>query len=243
MPKISSKKEAENISLALGGVASVDKALTILKLFSSESPELTLIQIANATGLYKSTILRLLASLENSLMIVKQSNTKYILGPAIAVLYTACLHQQSLEKIVVTTLEKLTAETNESAAFHIRQGDQRLCLYRVDSTQALRDHVKVGDLLPIDKGAGGRVLVAFDGGNDRLSKKIRQDMVLAISGDRDKEISGISAPVFNPTGLIGVITLTMPTYRFNEGLKDIVKSCAKRLSEVLGGRFESKIIH
>lgn len=237
MPKISSKKEAENISLAPGGVASVDKALTILKLFTSETPELTLIQIADATGLYKSTTLRLLASLEHSLMVVKQPNTKYSLGPAIAALNAACQYQQSLETVVIPALQKLTAKTNESAAFHIRQGNHRLCLYRVDSTQALRDHIKVGDLLPIDKGAGGKVIQAFEGAKDKLSNQIRKEMVLAIAGDRVKEISGISAPVFNREGLIGVITLTMPTYRFNNKDAAIVKSCAKELTELLGGRF------
>jgi DNA-binding IclR family transcriptional regulator len=136
-------------------------------------------------------------------------------------------------------LESLVKATHESAAFHVREGDKRLCLYRVDSEQALRDHIKVGDLLPIDKGAGGKVLLAFEGATGKLSNQIRTDMVLAISGDRTKEISGISAPVFNAEGLIGVITLTMPTYRFNPKMATQVKASAKKLTELLGGQFTS----
>ena len=127
--------------------------------------------------------------------------------------------------------------TKESAAFHVRQGDQRLCLYRVDSNQALRDHIKVGDLLPIDKGAGGKVLTAFEGVPGKIASKIRKDMVLAVSGDRVKEISGISAPVFNSEGLIGVITLTMPTYRFDNRQAALVKASAEKLTKLLGGKF------
>jgi len=240
MPKISSKQNSVKITLSDTGVASVDKALGILRLFHSEKPELSLIQIAEQTGLYKSTVLRMLASLENALLVVRQTDGKYVLGPAIASLYAAYQHQQSLETIVVPILEKLMLATNESAAFHVRQGDKRLCLYRVDSNQALRDHIKAGDLLPIDKGAGGKVIRAFEGAGDKLSIQIRKDMVLAIAGDRVKEISGISSPVFNSEGLIGVITLTMPTYRFDPKQVSRVKASAKKLSETLGGKFDAE---
>jgi DNA-binding IclR family transcriptional regulator len=140
---------------------------------------------------------------------------------------------------VIPILQKLMSTTNESAAFHVRQGDKRLCLYRVDSNQALRDHIKVGDLLPIDKGAGGKVLSAFEGSGGKIASQIRSEMVYAVSGDRVKEISGISAPVFNSEGLLGVITLTMPTYRFDAKQANIVKSSAKKLTELLGGKFAS----
>lgn len=238
MPKKSSKQSEEKIVLAASGVAAVDKALTILRLFSSQNNALSLIQIAEATGLYKSTTLRMLASLSNALLVVKRSDGMYVLGPAIASLNAAYQQQQSLETVVIPVLEQLMQSTQESAAFHVRQGDQRLCLYRVDSKQALRDHIQVGDLLPIDKGAGGKVLRAFEGAPGKANSQIREAMVLAIAGDRVKEISGISAPVFSTEGLIGVITLTMPTYRFDPKQASIVKASAKKLTELLGGQFK-----
>jgi DNA-binding IclR family transcriptional regulator len=238
MPKKSSKQSEEKIVLAASGVAAVDKALTILRLFSSQNNELSLIQIAEATGLYKSTTLRMLASLSNALLVMKRSDGMYVLGPAIASLNAAYRQQQSLETLVIPVLEQLMKATQESAAFHVRQGDKRLCLYRVDSKQALRDHIQIGDLLPIDKGAGGKVLRAFEGAPGKANNQIREAMVLAIAGDRVKEISGISAPVFSAEGLIGVITLTMPTYRFDPKQASIVKASAKKLTELLGGQFK-----
>lgn len=237
MPKISIKKNDEKITISEAGVASVDKALTILRLFSSENSELSLVQIAEATGLYKSGILRMMASLENALLIVKRPDGTYILGPTVASLYSAYKQQSALETIIIPVLEELMKSTNESAAFHVRQGDKRLCLYRVDSNQALRDHIKVGDLLPIDKGAGGKVISAFEGSTGKEANQIRKEMVLAISGDRVKEISGISSPVFNAEGLIGVITLTMPTYRFDPKQAEAVKRSAEKLTKLLGGKF------
>jgi DNA-binding IclR family transcriptional regulator len=238
MPRKSSKQNEEKIVLAESGVASVDKALTILRLFSSQKNALSLIQIAEATGLYKSTALRMLASLNNALLVMKRSDGMYVLGPAIASLNAAYRQEQSLETVVIPVLKQLMESTQESAAFHVRQGDKRLCLYRVDSKQALRDHIQVGDLLPIDKGAGGKVLRAFEGAPGKANIQIREAMVLAVSGDRVKEISGISSPVFSAEGLIGVITLTMPTYRFDAKQASIVKASAKRLTELLGGQFK-----
>ncbi len=238
MPRKSRKQSEQKIVLAESGVASVDKALTILRLFSSQNNALSLIQIAEATGLYKSTTLRMLASLSNALLVMKRSDGMYVLGPAIASLNAAYQQHQSLETLVIPVLEQLMKTTQESAAFHVRQGDKRLCLYRVDSKQALRDHIRVGDLLPIDKGAGGKVLRAFEGAPGKANNLIREAMVLAIAGDRVKEISGISSPVFSTEGLIGVITLTMPTYRFDPKQASIVKASAKKLTELLGGQFK-----
>jgi DNA-binding IclR family transcriptional regulator len=237
MPKKSNKQGEEKIGLTVSGVASVDKALAILRLFSSKNLELSLNEISEATGLYKSTSLRMLASLSNAMLVLKRSDGLYVLGPTIASLNAGYQHHQSLETVVTPILESLMKSTHESAAFHVRQGEKRLCLYRVDSKQALRDHVKVGDLLPIDKGAGGKVLRAFEGAAGKAFSQIRDDMGIAISGDRIKEISGISSPVFNAEGLIGVITLTMPTYRFDPKQMSIVKASAKKLTELLGGKF------
>ena len=58
-------------------------------------------------------------------------------------------------------LEELVARTGETAAFYVRRGEQRLCLYRVDSPHLLRMHVRVGDALPLDNSGIAQVLRAF----------------------------------------------------------------------------------
>ena len=64
----------------------------------------------------------------------------------------------------VPALRKLVIQTGESAAYHARQGNAHLCLYRVDSPHPVGAHVRAGDVLPPYRGAGRRVLVAFDRG-------------------------------------------------------------------------------
>jgi len=143
---------------------------------------------------------------------------------------------------VLPVLRSLAATTGESAAYHVRQdqGDSwvRLCQFRVDSSHVVRDHVRVGDLLPNDRGAGARVLIAFGpeaeqprGAKERkLYDSIRAQGYCALVGDRTAELAGISAPVFHADGsLAAAVTLTMPTHRYDERYIEPVQAAAREL--------------
>lgn len=56
------------------GVGAVDRALGLLNCFKDGNAVLTLTQLAEATGLYKSTVLRLAASLERSGFLVRRAD-------------------------------------------------------------------------------------------------------------------------------------------------------------------------
>jgi DNA-binding IclR family transcriptional regulator len=151
-------------------------------------------------------------------------------------LHAIYAHSFSLENLVIPILKRLVARTQESAAFHVRQADQRLCLYRVDSPQPVRDNIRTGDLLPLDRGAGGRVLSAFGGAKGARYAKIRADGYLIAVGDRVPELAGISAPVFDAGNkLVGAITLTMPTPRLEREDATAVVESARELTLLLGG--------
>src|SRR5262249_7938324 len=143
----------------------------------------------------------------------------------------------SLERIVMPALRALVAETKESAAYHVRQGDVRICLHRVDSPLPISYHVQVGEILPLNRGAGGRLLSAFSGAKGALYERIRKEGVAAMVGDRSPDLAGISAPVFLAQGaLAGAATLTMPTSRFRREHVALVKEAARSISEKLGYR-------
>jgi DNA-binding IclR family transcriptional regulator len=236
MPKKAVQPSVADEHAAPGGAAAVDRALSVLGVFSAEQPSLTLTDIAERTRLYKSTALRLLASLEHAKFIQRSDEGRYILGPEVARLYAAYTESFSLASVVVPAMKKLVAATRESASFHVRQGAQRLCLYRVDSPQPIRDHIKAGDLLPLDRGVGGRVLLAFSGEEGELYAHIRQAKIISSIGDRSEDVAGISAPVFDATGkLAGAITLTMPAARFQKAHEAIVRHTAMKMTKELGG--------
>jgi DNA-binding IclR family transcriptional regulator len=225
---------------APGGAAAVDRAITLLGLFAQGGGPFTLSTMAERARLYKSTVLRLLASLEHSGLILRQPDGRYALGPMVAQLHASYTASFSLEAVVMPALRELVARTSESAAFHVRQGDHRLCLYRVDSPQPVRDHIKVGDLMPLGIGSGGRVLQAFAGAPGELYDRIRREHVAVLQGDRVPELAGVSAPVFDASGaLVGAVTLTMPKERLVDTHPPCVIAAARSLTQRLGGRFHA----
>lgn len=121
------------------------------------------------------------------------------------------------------------------------QADQRLCLYRVASPHPLRDHTKAGDLLPLNRGAGGRLLQAFDGAKGTLYDEIRKQGIAVTIGDRVAELAGISAPIVDGSGrCLGAVTLSMPVQRFKKRHERTVLAAARSLSAAVGGVLPSR---
>jgi DNA-binding IclR family transcriptional regulator len=238
MPRKSATPSLADRNAAEGGVAAVDRALSVLGVFSASTPLLGLADIAALTEMHKSTVLRLLASLEHAHLIRRQPDGRYALGAGIVRLHQIYASSFSLESVIMPALRELVALTKESAAFHVRQGNHRLCLHRVDSPRPVRDHIRPGDLLPLDRGAGGRIITAYGGAPGQMYERIRREQVVVLVGDRIPEIAGIAAPVFNPDGeLLGAMTLTMPSDRFKADYDKPVTQAARKLTTMLGGEY------
>ncbi len=234
---------------APGGAAAVDRALSLLGAFKAGDVALSLAELAQRTGLYKSTALRLIASLEHAGLLQRLETGGYALGSEVArlsALYSAAF---SLDRVVPQVLRELVALTGESAAYHVLRGQGkdrvRLCQYRVDSPHPVRDHIRAGDVLPADRGTGARVLMAFESPqgtsispsspisakDQALYAQIRQQGWHAGVGDRLAEVAGISAPVFHADGRIAAaLTLSMPAHRYQESLVQHVLQAARRLN-------------
>jgi DNA-binding IclR family transcriptional regulator len=243
MPRKARIESASDRNAAPGGTAAVDRALSLLSAFQPGDDALSLATLAERTQLHKSTALRLLASLEHARLLLRREDGRYALGPEVARLQGLYSAAFSPEAVVMPVLQALVAATGESAAYHVRQpqgeGWARLCLYRVDSPQVLRDHVRAGDLLPADRGAGARVLIAFGPPplppgtrkEDRaLYERIRTQGYCALVGDRSPELAGISAPAFHADStLAGAVTLTMPAHRYDARAIPAVREAAAKL--------------
>jgi len=236
MPKKSSRPCVADEQAAPGGAAAVDRALSLLAAFQPGDTSLTVTQLAERTRLYNSTVLRLLASLAHGRLLRRTEDGRWALGPEVARLAGLYAASFSLEDVVVPEMRRLMQRTQESVAFHVRQGEQRLVLFRVDSPQLLRDHVRAGDLLPLDRGAGGRVLSAFSGAKGRLYDQVRRDGYVKVIGDRVPGLVGISAPVWRAgRELVGALTLTAPEARVRASFTEELRAAAARLTEALGG--------
>lgn len=243
MPRKPAVASVSDENAAPGGAAAVDRALSLLGAFRTGDTALTLTDLAQRCGLYKSTALRLLASLEHAQFLVRLDDGRYALGAQVARLNAIYAANFSLDRVVLPVLRRLVQATGESAAYHVVQGSGaaavRLCMYRVDSPHPIRDHIKAGDVLPIDRGTGGRILSAFDpersrrgsATDRRLYAQIRARGFHATIGDRLAEVAGISAPVFHADGsLAAAVTLTMPSHRYQERYATHVLEAARSLA-------------
>ncbi|MET0183518.1 MAG: IclR family transcriptional regulator C-terminal domain-containing protein, partial [Caulobacterales bacterium] len=122
-----------------------------------------------------------------------------------------------------------------------RVGDSRLCLYREDSTHSIREHVREGDMLPIDKGSAGHILLHFGAGADeKQRRKVFARLPIATFGERDAGAASISAPIFGAGDvLLGALSISGPRSRLTrERIRELCESlvtAARELSEKLGG--------
>lgn len=239
MPRKAATPSLADQSSAPGGVLAVDRALTLLSAFRSGDAALGLSDLATRTGLYKSTALRLLTSLEHARMVQRGDDGRWTPGAEVARLAALRTASSPLQALLLPLMHGLVKDTRESVAFHVRHGTQRICLLRVDSPQALRDHVRVGDVLPLQRGSGGRVLLAF--GSTRppggeVYRSIRANGFAYLDGDRVPDLSGVSAPVWQADGtLAGALTLTAPSQRMQTRFVPLLVCAARDATERLGG--------
>jgi DNA-binding IclR family transcriptional regulator len=220
------------------GVAAVDRALSILDAITED--RITLAELSKRTGLYKSTVLRLLKSLEKAGYVLRTADGQYRLGAR--VLSLGALYQRHFRTsdIVPPVLERLAAELLEGASFYIRENEQRVCLHRADSSRSVRDSVHVGDRLPLTAGASGHVLRAFAGAVGPYFDQVRLQMFAASYGERDAETAAMAAPVFaQGNSLVGAIAVSGPRYRLEslgeDAVRPVLLRYAKELTHMLGG--------
>jgi DNA-binding IclR family transcriptional regulator len=209
-------KSAAKTSGAAQGAAAVDRALTIVAALEGAGRPLSLAELARITGMYKSTMLRLLASLAKAAMVVRRPDQTYALGPFAFRLGRAFEATYHLREGIVPVLEWLVTRGTESPSFHVwHDDDRRLCLFRIDSRHSTLDRVRAGDLLPIRQGAPGKVLRLFARGADAASEDIA--LVQPSFGERDPACAAIATPVFGAGGeLVGALSLSGPRERFTE---------------------------
>jgi DNA-binding IclR family transcriptional regulator len=234
MPKRPIAKKSE------GGVAAVDRAFAIVLALEAAATSLTLAEIARKTGFYKSTVLRLLASLERHSLVVRRSDQQYCLGPLAFRLGRAYENTYQLRAYVLPILEGLVEAGTESASFHVRHGPRtRVCMFRTDSRHSTLDSVRAGDLLPMERGAAGKVLQTFDH-PDVLNGKHLPDAIATSYGERDSACAAVSCPVFGPEQMLyGAISLSGPRERFTPAdvrrMSKLLLAAGATATESLGG--------
>ncbi|RKJ99069.1 IclR family transcriptional regulator [Alicycliphilus denitrificans] len=238
MPTLTSPEPPEKND----GVAAVDRALHIATALANSPQALTLTELSVATGMYKSTLLRLLASLERAGLVTHRSDKRYALGPLAFVFGRSFEQTHGLQGAIQPILQWLVEQGTESPSFHVRHDQtHRLCIMRIDSNHSTLDRVRIGDLLPLHRGAAGKVITSLEQGPPP-SPSASSDLVFTSFGERDPLCGAIAAPVFGPSAsLLGAISVSGPLERFSElaveRMKTLVIAAAQRATQSLGGKW------
>ncbi|OCW59598.1 IclR family transcriptional regulator [Hoeflea olei] len=237
--------DGEEVDQGQRGVAAVDRALSIIAALEASNIPRNLSEISRTTGLYKSTILRLLQSLQDAGYVIRVDDSKYALGPTIMQLGLAYERTNPLRHLFLPVMQRLVDAGTESPSFHIRQNaDERVCIFRLDSNHSTLDRVQAGDRLPLRRGAAGKVLLAF--GEDQPAgeemEQIRRERFAVSLGERDKFCAGIAAPVFTRRDkLMGALSLSGPKERFTPdnilAMRNHLAVTARELTAELGGTY------
>jgi len=220
-------------------VASVQRALAVLDCFVRHEGTLTLAELTEATAFDKDTVARILGTLEQRGYIVRARSGEYHVGAQPLRLANRMRRSMQLEDIVLPVLRDLVGKTRESASYSIPQGDVRIILYRVNSPQPIRDHRLPGEIMPRDRGAAGRVFLAFS--NDRAdATEIRARMLAVSRGEVHQGMVAMASPIFDESSqCVGAIGLSGPVTRFTPAAiarwEPLLLQAAKTLTLRMGG--------
>jgi DNA-binding IclR family transcriptional regulator len=244
------------------GVRSVLRALDLLGLFDENHRSRSVRELIDATGLPKSTVVRLVATLEQRGLLWTRGDGRLALGTGM--LRWAQLAQDAwqMPPEAVERLRALSDESRgESSRIYIRQSSSRVCVAQHEGTQQLRHVVRVGESMPLWAGASGHVLLTGCRPEDVdrtaaaaglgpefaavLAERVRlaEEQGWAVShGEREAGVSAIAAPVTDAAGrTVAAVGLGGPTSRFTEDrvaeLVPVVTNAAAQLSKLhfIGG--------
>ncbi|WP_342066655.1 IclR family transcriptional regulator [Achromobacter kerstersii] len=222
------------------GVIAVRRAMRILEAFGVEDSHLTLAELSRRTGCHRSTVLRLARTLAMDDYLAQRADGTWRLARAAGWLGACYQATFNVQEVVQPVLRELSASTGESATFYVREGNQRICMARVEGPKSIRHHVRVGASLPLTLGSPGRVLLAFSGEAGEPYESVRRAGYMMSLGERDAEVSSLSAPVYGMNWtLLGAMCISGPISRLTEqvllGHKDAILAAASRLSRSMMG--------
>lgn len=177
-------------------VDAVTRALRILDAFLPHEQGVRLSELSERVGMGRSTVLRTARTLARSGYLAQLEDSRWRLGPAAG--WMGVCYQTSFDigNDIDSVLRRLAQETDETAAFFVLEGDARTCIARVDRPSLERHHIRIGERLPLDRGASAHVLMAFSGTSGGFHAGVRRSGHYLSIGERDSRMSSIAVPVF-----------------------------------------------
>ncbi len=240
-------------------VAALAKGLTILEAFTPQEPRLSLAKITHLTGLPKTTVFRLLQTLQKLGFVVFDEERKvFFPGPRAMSLGATALSAMDIVDVVQPHLNRLFQTTKEIVNYGILDGDAVVYCVRMGPRQLVRIDAPLGARVPVHNTAIGRAFLAF------LPEDQRQDLLTRTSrnlpkaeasrlkkliseaeragyaicdGDADPDVRAVAVPIRDRRGKMGAaINVVAPISRmsFKRLVQDVVPllfDCAEEIAQ------------
>lgn len=245
-------------------VQSIQRAIAILRSFTEAEPELGITTLSKRLGLHKSTVFRLLATLEQEGLISQNPETeKYRLGVGLVSLAGVALGRLNVRGAAQPHMNALADLSQETVNLTILDGKECVNIERIASPKPIQYVGWIGRRTPPHATASGQVLLAALPPEQRdqilpasltqyTPKTIAERPILEtrlfhicqqgyaiVHEEFEAEFSAIAAPIFNHLGqTIASLSISGPTYRLGPGkieaLVESVTQSARRISADLG---------
>ncbi len=153
-------------------------------------------------------------------------------------------------------LRSISRAVGETVTVFKRCGFERECVFRFEVSEMLRYSIEIGERLPLHRGAGGKVILAFFGedelneylkrvdlgdtsGVDLIAelKSVKEDGYCFSYGEREPYVAAFSVPLFRgDSGIMGSLSVSGPLERFKNRFREehiaLVKSKAFLVQEL-----------
>jgi len=204
---------------------SIEKCLQILSIFSFERPKYSLREISEKLNFNLSTSYRILSTLEEYGYVSRLRNKKYVIGTQPIYLSAIYTHSNQLDQIR-PIVDIIRDKTGETISFFVEEDSERICLYRAHSRDNLRHNIEQGTRLKLNRGASGRVIMAYGKrGEDKSGfyKDIRDKGFYLSINEHNPSLFAIAVPVISKSNIfVGALVASGPISRFNENKRRLL---------------------
>lgn len=244
------------------GPSVIVNVIDVLRCFTVDEPLQGVTAIAAQTGLHKSTVSRILATLEEERIVERdEPSRRFRLGLGLIAVAGPLLANLDVRQVSLEELQNLSAETAETAALTIWDGTSAVTVEQVASPQRVKHTSALGSRYSTAMSASVQVFLAYqsatvvqallDSGDialpaalpadeylDRLTLIRRQGYAVNYGHTSADEV-GIAAPVRDHRGEVVAATLiAAPFFRVPESriveLAQLCSRSAQRVSRRLG---------
>ncbi|OGO61560.1 MAG: hypothetical protein A2032_01255 [Chloroflexi bacterium RBG_19FT_COMBO_49_13] len=143
-------------------VRAVERALDVLLCFTKRTPELTMTQIAEQVGIHKSTVHRLLATLENKRFVQRDQDTGiYRLGIRILQMAYLTLEHNDLRRVSTPFMRHLCEQYEENIHLAVLDDIDVVFVNIFEGSRRVKLAAAIGQRLPAFATASGKAILGF----------------------------------------------------------------------------------